>query len=164
MTDRVRVLLVDDEVDFVDYMTRHLKANSLDVLAFNNPVRALEETGDQVFDVGLLDLKMPGMDGEELLRRFKQRDPGMEIIILTGHPSIESAFRTSKNGAYEYLNKPCDFDVLLGTINKAYAKRIKNLNRNQSERVDTLMKSASRLSPLELLKRLKGLRKSKKRR
>jgi len=85
----------------------------------------------------------------------------MEIIILTAHPSIESAFRTSKNGAYEYLNKPCDFDVLLGAINKAYAKRVKSLGRDQSERVSKLMKSANRLSPLELLKRLKKLRKSK---
>jgi DNA-binding NtrC family response regulator len=164
VTDRVRVLLVDDEADFVDYMTRHLKANNLEVLAFDNPIRALKETESQAFDVGLLDLKMPGMDGEELLKKLKQRDPQMEIIILTGHPSIESAFRTSKNGAYEYLNKPCDFDTLLGAINKAYAKRVKNLNRNQSERVNTLMKSASRLSPLELLKRLKKLRKSKKER
>jgi DNA-binding NtrC family response regulator len=162
MTDRIRLMFVDDEEDFVDYMTRHLEGNNLEVLAFNNPVQALKKTRGLNFDVGLLDLKMPGMDGEELLKKLKDRDPDMEIIILTGHPSIESAFRTSKDGAYEYLSKPCDFDVLLGAINKAYAKRIKNLNRDQSERVNTLMKSASRLSPLELLKRLKKLRKSKK--
>jgi len=162
MTDKIRLMFVDDEEDFVDYMTRHLEESNLEVHAFQNPVQALKKTSGETFDVGLLDLKMPGMDGEEMLKKLKERDPHMEIIILTGHPSIESAFRTSKNGAYEYLSKPCDFDVLLGAINKAYAKHIKSLNRNQSERVNTLMKSASRLSPLELLKRLKKLRKSKK--
>jgi len=161
MTDKIRLMFVDDEKDFVEYMTRNLEDKNLEVCAFHNPIRALKETGGQTFDVGLLDLKMPGMDGEELLRKLKERDPGMEIIILTAHPSIESAFRTSKNGAYEYLNKPCDFDVLLGAINKAYAKRVKSLGRDQSERVSKLMKSANRLSPLELLKRLKKLRKSK---
>ena len=158
MTNKIRLMFVDDEEDFVDYMTRHLEGNNLEVRAFNSPVRALQETGGQTFDVGLLDLKMPGMDGEELLKKLKERDPGMEIIILTGHGSIESAFRTSKNGAYEYLNKPCDFDVLLSAINKAYAKRIKKLNLDQTEQVNQLMKSAGRLSPLELLKRLKKIR------
>jgi DNA-binding NtrC family response regulator len=162
VTEKIRLMFVDDEGDFVDYMTRHLEGSNLEVRAFNNPIRALKDTGGQTFDVGLLDLKMPGMDGEELLAKLKERDPGMEIIILTGHPSIESAFRTSRDGAYEYLSKPCDFDVLLGAINKAYAKRIMNLNREQSERVNKLMKSSGRLSPLELLKRLKKLRKPKK--
>jgi DNA-binding NtrC family response regulator len=158
MTGKIRLMFVDDEEDFVEYMTRNLEGNDLEVHAFKNPVRALKETGGQSFDVGLLDLKMPEMDGEELLKKLKERDPGMEIIILTAHPSIESAFRTSKDGAYEYLSKPCDFDDLLSAINKAYAKRVKNLSRDQSERVNKLMKMAGRLSPLELLKRLKNLR------
>lgn len=162
MSDKIRLMFVDDEEDFVDYMTRNLEGNNLEVRAFNNPIQALSATGGQTFDVGLLDLKMPGMDGKDLLKKLKQRDPGMEIIILTGHPSIESAFRTSRDGAYEYLSKPCDFDTLLRAINKAYARRVKNLSRDQSERVNKLMNSAGRLSPLELLKRLKKLRRPKK--
>jgi two-component system response regulator RegA len=162
VTEKIRLMFVDDEEDFVDYMTKHLERNNLEVRAFSSPVRALKETGGQTFDVGILDLKMPGMNGEELLKKLKERDPGMEIIILTGHGSIESAFQTSKDGAYEYLNKPCDFDVLLSAINNAYAKRIKNLNREQSERVNELMKSAGSLSPLGLLKRLKRIRGPKK--
>ena len=158
MTDKIRLLFVDDEKDFVDYMTRHLDGNNLKVHAYENPIQALKESGGQSFDVGLLDLKMPGMGGDELLKKLKERDPGMEIIILTGHGSIESAFQTSKDGAYEYLNKPCDFEVLLGAINNAYAKRIKNLNRKKSGQIDELMKSAGSLSPLELLKRLKEIR------
>lgn len=71
---------------------------------------------------------MPEMDGEKLLNRLKQRDLGMELIILTGHGSIESAFRTARRGAYECLLKPCDFDCLVSSINNAYAKRIKTLS------------------------------------
>ena len=113
MGEKIRLLFVDDEEEFVNYMTKRLTRHEFEVHAYTNPVQALEKTQGQSYDVGLLDLKMPEMDGEELLNRLKERDPTIEIIILTGHGSIESAFRTSKNGAYEYLNKPCDFDVLL---------------------------------------------------
>jgi DNA-binding NtrC family response regulator len=73
------------------------------VVAYLDPIEALEKKVGQSFDAALLDLKMPGIDGEELLRRLKDLDPLVEIIILTGHGSIESAFRTSRNGAYQYL-------------------------------------------------------------
>jgi DNA-binding NtrC family response regulator len=158
VADKIRLLFVDDEEEFVNYVTRRLEEHNLEVRAFNNPVLALKETRGQAFDVGLLDLRMPGMDGEELLKSLKERDPGMEIIILTGHGSIESAFRLSKEGVYEYLNKPCDFDILLDAINNAYANRIKTLSREHAEQVNKLMKSAGRLSPLALLKRLKKIR------
>jgi DNA-binding NtrC family response regulator len=157
MAGKIRLLFVDDEKDFVTYMTKRLKRHDLDVHAYDNPVQALDETEGHTFDVGLLDLKMPEMDGEELLKRLKQRDPRMEIIILTGHGHVESAFRTAKAGAYEYLLKPCDFDQLVASINNAYAKRIKALSQEKAGRVDELMKGASGMSPLALLKKLKKL-------
>ena len=98
---------------------------------------------------------MPEMDGEELLNRLKERDSGMEVIILTGHGSIESAFRSGQSGAYEYLLKPCDFDGLISAINNAYARRIKALSGEKADQVDDLMKQAGGMSPLELFKRLK---------
>ena len=158
MTEKIRLMFVDDEEDFVDYMTRHLEGNNLEVRAFNSPIRALKETGGQTFDVGLLDLKMPGMDGEELLKKLKERDPGMEIIILTGHGSIESAFRSAKVGAYEYLLKPCEFDDLVNAINNAYAKRVKALSGEKARQVEDRMKRAGGMSPLDLLTRLKKIR------
>lgn len=157
MSDKIRLLFVDDEEDFVTYMTKRLKRHDLDVHAYLNPVQALEETEGKSFDVGLLDLKMPEMDGEELLKRLKQRDPKMEIIILTGHGHVESAFRSAKAGAYEYLLKPCDFDGLVASINTAYAKRIKARNGEKAGQVEELMKSAGGMSPLALLKKLKRL-------
>jgi DNA-binding NtrC family response regulator len=128
MNRRIRLLFVDDEIDFLTYMKKRLERHDLDVVAYPDPTEALENTVGESFDVALLDLKMPGIDGEELLRRLKDRDPRVEIIILTGHGSIESAFRTSREGAHQYLLKPCDFDALVTSIRNAYAKRIKALD------------------------------------
>jgi DNA-binding NtrC family response regulator len=157
MSERVQVLLVDDEAEFVNYMTKRLERHDLEVHAYTNPVEALEKTEGQTYDVGLLDLMMPEMDGEELLNRLKERDPTIEIIILTGHGSIESAFRSAQVGAYEYLLKPCDFDDLVSSINKAYAKRVRALSGAKAKQVDELMGRADKMQPLTLLEQLKKI-------
>jgi DNA-binding NtrC family response regulator len=157
MGEKIKLLFVDDEKDFVKYMTKRLEQHEFEIHAFTNPVEALEQAKGGNFDVGLLDLKMPEMDGEELLNRLKERDPGMEIIIMTGHGSIESAFRSAKRGAYEYLLKPCNFDALVSAINNAYSKRIKALSADKADQVDALMKRAGEMKPLTLLKRLKKI-------
>ena len=157
MGKKIQLLFVDDEEEFVNYMTKRLKRHDFEVHAHTNPVEALEKTEGQSCDVGLLDLKMPEMDGEELLNRLKERDPSIEIIILTGHGSIESAFRSAKVGAYEYLLKPCDFDELVSSINNAYARRIKALSKDKAGQVDDLMKNAGEMEPLALLDRLKKI-------
>ena len=157
MGEKIQLLFVDDEEEFVNYMAKRLKRHDFEVHAYTNPVQALEKTKGQSYDVGLLDLKMPEMDGEELLDRLKERDPDIEIIILTGHGSIESAFRSAKVGAYDYLLKPCDFDELVKSINNAYARRIKSLSGEKAGQVDDLMKRAGEIAPLTLLKRLKNI-------
>lgn len=157
MGEQIQLLFVDDEEEFVTYMTKRLKRHELEVHAYTNPVEALKKTQGQSFDVGLLDLMMPDMDGEELLNRLKERDPTIEIIILTGHGSIESAFRSAKVGAYEYLLKPCEFEDLVGSINKAYAKRVRALGGAKAKQVDKLMGRAEGMHPLALLDRLKKI-------
>jgi DNA-binding NtrC family response regulator len=159
MSQKIQILFVDDEEEFVNYMTKRLERHDLQVHAYTNPVEALEKSEGRDYDVGLLDLKMPEMDGEELLNRLKERDPGMEIIILTGHGSIESAFRSAKEGAYEYLLKPCEFDDLVKSINNAYSKRIKALSSATAAKVDDLMEQADAMQPLSLLQRLKEIHK-----
>ena len=157
MANPIRLLVVDDEEQFVHYMSKRLKRHDFEVHAFTNPVKALEQSKGSRYDVAILDLKMPEMDGEELLEKLKQRDARMEIIILTGHGSIESAFRSAQSGAYEYLLKPCDFNGLVSSINNAYAKRIRALGGKQAKQVDALMKQADTMAPLDLLKRLKSI-------
>ncbi len=157
MSEKIQLLFVDDEEEFVSYMARRLKRHDFEVHAYTSPLEALEATAGQTHDVGLLDLKMPEMDGEELLSRLKERDPTIEVIILTGHGSIESAFRSATDGAYEYLLKPCDFDQLISSINSAYAKRIRTLDEARAAQVDELMGHAGGMSPLALLERLKEI-------
>ena len=116
MSEKIQLLFVDDEEEFVNYMTKRLQRHDFEVHAYTNPGRSPgEDAKDKASTWDLLDLKMPEMDGEELLNRLKKRDPGIEIIILTGHGSIESAFRSAQVGAYEYLLKPCDFDDLVAS-------------------------------------------------
>jgi DNA-binding NtrC family response regulator len=156
--EKIQLLFVDDEHEFVDYMTRRLKPREIEVHAYTNPVQALKETATQNFDVAVLDLRMPKMDGEELLNRLKERDPTIEIIILTGHGSATSAFRSAREGAFEYLLKPCEFVDLVSSINKAYAKRIKALSGERGRQVDELMQDAGKIQPLTMLDRLKKIR------
>ena len=157
MSQKVRLLFVDDEQEFLNYMTKRLRKRDIEVAAFGSAPQALAETEGQVFDVALLDLKMPEMDGQELLQKLKERDPRIEVIMLTGHGTIQSAFHASQSGAFEYLLKPCDFDGLVSSINNAYARRIKTLSAEKTRMVDDLMEHAGGMSPLALLHGLRRI-------
>ena len=158
MSDKIRMLFVDDEEEFVNYMSKHLRLHDFDVVPFTSPLKALEAAKEQKFDVCLLDLKMPDMDGEQVLEKLKKIDSRIEVIILSGHGDIDTAFRTGKAGAYEFLNKPCDFDDLVNSINDAFANRIKTLSEAESTQVDSIMAEKSKVGPLGILGRLKKLK------
>lgn len=117
------MLFVDDEAEFLEYMTRRLTKRGIEVDAFSEPLEALVAAEPGRFDVALLDLKMPVIGGDELLRRLKAKDPHIEVIILTGHGSIESAFETTRAGGYEYLLKPCGIEELIAAIAGARTRR-----------------------------------------
>ncbi len=157
MADKIKLLFVDDEEEFLEYMAKRLKARDLDVISFSHPLTALKETENQTFDVGLFDLKMPDMEGEELLRHYKARDSRMEVVILTGHGTIDSAKRATRDGAYEYLQKPCEFEEVLAAITNAYSKRIKTISEETARKVNDLMTKAMSMSSIELLDELKKL-------
>jgi DNA-binding NtrC family response regulator len=149
---------VDDEKEFAGYMTKRLKRNEIDVHTYTNPVEALRRAEGQRYDVALLDLKMPEMDGEQLLNRLKERDPTIEVIFLTGHGTVTSAFRSAQGGAYEYLLKPCEFVDLIRAINNAYAKRIRAMSAEQGKQADELMQRADEVQPLDVLNQLENIR------
>ena len=158
MEEKIRLLFVDDEKKFLNNITSRLLMRDIDVSSFDDSIKALDavERGAK-FDVALLDLKIPGMDGEELLIRLKEHDPSMEVVILTGHGSVKSAASLTRSGAYEYLLKPCELDEVLMAITSAYAKRIKSRNSRKEEHVNNLMSRAVGMSPLRLLKELRRL-------
>jgi len=121
-----KVLLVDDEVPFVEAMTRRLKKRDLDVSVAFSGREALEKLEkEKSTEVVILDVKMPGMDGIETLGEIKKRFPIVEVVMLTGHATVETAIEGMKRGAYDYLMKPCDMEILLTKVNEAAARKRK---------------------------------------
>jgi DNA-binding NtrC family response regulator len=127
----VKILLVDDEKPFVDTMTKRLKKREIDVVPAHDGFEALtgleENSGVEVV---ILDIKMPNMDGMTALKEIKKKFPLIEVIMLTGHATVETGIEGMKMGAFDYLMKPCDMDQLIAKVNEA-AKR----KRNQEEKI-----------------------------
>ena len=120
------VLIVDDEFAFVETLVKRLAKRDLRVVAAHSGAEALEKleaSGPTKIDVVILDVKMPGLDGLETLARIKEQHPLIEVVMLTGHATVESAIDGMKKGAFDYLMKPCEVDVLLEKINEATAKK-----------------------------------------
>lgn len=118
------VLLVDDEVPFVEAMTRRLVKRDLDVVAAYSGPEALGLLDkSRTLEVVILDVKMPGMDGIETLQEIKRKHPLVEVIMLTGHATIESAIEGMKLGAFDYLMKPSDMDLLLVKVQQAVSRK-----------------------------------------
>jgi len=118
-----RVLLVDDETIFTKNMAKLLKFRGYEVTAVNSGDAAIRELEQNHFDVTVLDLKMPGMDGITTLKEIKKLGLFTETLILTGHGSIDSALEAMKLGAYDYLTKPCEIDELVAKIESAWGKK-----------------------------------------
>ena len=130
------ILLVDDEVPFVEAMMRRLKKRNLNVQAAFSGQEGLEKLGqDSSIDVVVLDVKMPGMDGIETLREIKKRYPLAEVVMLTGHATVETAIEGMKLGAFDYLMKPCDMDELLAKVAEAKAKKSRHEQKIVEARV-----------------------------
>ncbi len=115
-----RILIVDDEERFVKTLAKRLTERHLDVAGVHSGEEAIEEVKNKLYDIVILDVKMPGLDGIETLRELKKINPGIEVLMLTGHASVDSAVDGMRLGAYEYLMKPCEIDELMEKINGAY--------------------------------------------
>ncbi|MEK7469280.1 MAG: sigma-54 dependent transcriptional regulator [Planctomycetota bacterium] len=115
----IRVLLVDDDETFRRTVSVALAKRGHQVSAAADGNDALRQLKAADFDVAFVDLKMPGMDGVELLKRIKAEQPGVEVILLTGHGSIPSAIEAIKAGAYNYLTKPCELAEIESSLLKA---------------------------------------------
>ena len=118
------VMLVDDEAPFVETMTKRLKKRNLNVITAFSGQEALETLDKhRNVDVVILDVKMPGMDGIETLKKLKAAYPLTEVVMLTAHATVESAIEGMKFGAFDYLMKPCDMEQLMGKVNEATRKK-----------------------------------------
>lgn len=155
--EKINLLFADDESDFLTAMTKRLEARGFNVIAVERGEDALAAAKKQKVDIALLDLKMPGMGGEAALKQLKQDHEWMEIVILTGHGSVESAVEMTKSGAYTYLQKPCELETLLEVLKDAYKKKVMNKQQIMEDKMDDMLKLAMANSPLEILRQLKKM-------
>jgi DNA-binding NtrC family response regulator len=117
------VLVVDDEEEFREMTAKRLTKRGLKVQVAENGEKALEVLEHSFTDVVLLDVKMPGIDGIETLRRIRSLKPLVEVVLLTGHASVDSGIEGMKLGAFDYLMKPIELDPLLEKLADAYEKK-----------------------------------------
>jgi DNA-binding NtrC family response regulator len=120
---RYTVLIVDDEEEFREITVKRLNKRDLECESAANGDIALAMIAKKNYDVILLDVKMPGKDGIEVLREIKKMSPLTEVVMLTGHASVESGINGIKYGAFDYLMKPIDFDPLLEKLNAAHEQK-----------------------------------------
>jgi DNA-binding NtrC family response regulator len=128
---KANILLVDDEQRFVETLTKRLSKREFKISAAYDGPGALDAlSADGTLEVVILDVKMPGMDGIEALREIKARHPLVEVIMLTGHATVETAIEGMKLGAFDYLMKPCDIDQLVTKVEDAAGRK-----REQDEKI-----------------------------
>jgi len=119
----LRLLFVDDEVEFLEPMAERLRRRQISCTTAQSGDRALEALKQEQFDCAVVDVKMPGMDGLDLLRRMRQDYPGVPVILLTGHASVELGVQGLELGAFEYLMKPVDLDELLDAVRRSAGQK-----------------------------------------
>jgi DNA-binding NtrC family response regulator len=155
--NKIKLLLVDDEIDFLQTIAERLTLKDFDVIVASNGREAIAAAENDLFDVAVVDFKMPGMDGTQVLRVLKERHKYLEIIMLTGHATIDSAVECTKLGAFKYLEKPYDFEKLVEVIKEAYEARLKKKFEHNKKHMEKIQKLSFRESPLGLLRALAHL-------
>ncbi len=151
---KIKLLIVDDEQDFLNSIAERLGMRDFDVTTATEGKIALKAAKKGKFDVAILDMKMPGMDGMELLQILKKKHKFLEVIILTGHGAIDSAVEATKLGAYSYLEKPYDFEKLLSVLKEAYEARLRKKFEHDKKRMEELEMLSMGTSPMGILKSL----------
>jgi len=138
-TEGRRILLVDDEEELLNSLGKVLERRKMQVFKASNGKNALEFLDKHVVDIVILDIKMPGMDGIETLKKIKERDLNVEVILLTGHPDVDNALQGINHGAWEFFIKPVNVEELVFSIKKACEHRNKIIQRKQRQKIDDII-------------------------
>ena len=136
--EKLRVLLVDDEKEFVESLSERLELRNLEAEIAYDGEQALGALKEGKHDLMVLDLKMPGVDGIEVLRRVKKSNPDVQVVVLTGHGTEKDKEQAKKLGAFAYLKKPADIDQLVGTLHNAW-----NRLKKSKKKLDTLIMASA---------------------
>lgn len=135
-----KVLLVDDEIDFLEVMRERLATRGMQVATSDSAAGALARMDSERFDAVILDLKMPGMDGLEALNRIKQKRPEVQVILLTGHATVEKGVEAIRLGAMDVVEKPADLEVLAEKIKNAREKKMLIVEKANQDRIMDILK------------------------
>jgi len=155
--EKINILIVDDEEDFLNSISKRLEARDFSVTSVNRGQKAIETARKKNFDIALVDLKMPGLDGENTLKALKEENPFIEIVMLTGHGSIDSAAQCTRMGAHSYLQKPCKLDELLEALKNAYKKKVMNKKQIDEKNMEELLQMSLTTSARDILRRIKEI-------
>ena len=136
-----KILLVDDEADFLETLSERMRARGMEVATSASAEEALKVAANGAFDAVVLDLMMPGMDGLEALRILKEKDPKLQVILLTGHATVEKGIEAMKRGATDLLEKPADIETLTEKIKEASAQRMLLVSQEAEEKIRDIIAS-----------------------
>jgi DNA-binding NtrC family response regulator len=155
--NKIKLLMVDDEIKFLESISKRLVLKNFDVTTASNGKEAIASAEKGLFDVAVVDFQMPGMDGTQVLKALKDKHKYLEIIMLTGHATVDSAVECTKLGAFKYLEKPYAFEKLVDSITEAYEARLKKKFEHNQKRIEEIQKLSISSSPLGLLRALARL-------
>lgn len=136
-----RVLLIDDEQDFMDVLAERMRDRGMQVSVTTSPVEAMDLAEGENFDAVILDLMMPEMNGLEALARLREKNPDLQIILLTGHATIEKGIEAMKLGAMDFLEKPIDIQTLNEKIQEAKAHKMVLVEKRTEEVIKNIIGS-----------------------
>lgn len=134
-----KILMIDDEQDFLEVMSERMEARNMVVSTATSAKEGLEKAAADSFDVVILDLMMPEMDGIETLRILKEKNPDLEVILLTGHATIKQGIEAMKLGALDLLEKPADMNALTEKIHAAQAKKMVIAEKKNEELIKKIL-------------------------
>ncbi|SKA80005.1 Response regulator receiver domain-containing protein [Paucidesulfovibrio gracilis DSM 16080] len=134
-----KVLLVDDEKDFLESLSERMSVRGMNVSTAENPAEAMKAVDADSYDAIVLDLQMPEMNGIDLLKFIREKHPEMQVILLTGHATLEKGVQAMKLGAMDFMEKPADIDVLTDKIKKAQARKLVLVEKMTEDKIKEIM-------------------------
>lgn len=136
-----KILLVDDEEEFTRILSERMNARGVSVVTAKSGPDAIEKAQGEKFDAIILDMLMPGMDGIETLKRLREINPDFQIIMLTGHATLQKGIEAVKLGAMDFLEKPADIQLLIEKIKEAKVKTMILVEKETEEKIRKILKS-----------------------
>ena len=134
-----KVLIVDDEQDFLDALSERMRARDMEVTTSTSAAVALKKAEKESYDAIVLDLMMPEMDGLEALKQIKKNNPDLQVILLTGHATVEKGIEAMKLGATDFLEKPADIKTLTEKIKNAHASKMILVEKQTEEKIKNIL-------------------------